>query len=175
MFVICFDLSGVMKEHWRCMLSAYMITQNPRSSLLRIDQSGQRSLEGHLMSETIYSYNGDAAALPSYLYGKYLTWWIWADTRSGEDYAYFFSSDICRQACWQSPFSVRRSTSTVGFPRESKISLATMLTIDILRDRKRKRGCDITTLSCNTCIVKCGWQLNCFCQLRFELKQLERE
>lgn len=49
-----------------------------------------------------------------------------------------FLSLIFSDGC--SPFSVRRSTSTVGFPRESKISLATMLTIDILRDTERQRG-----------------------------------
>lgn len=31
------------------------------------------------------------------------------------------------------PLSVLRSTSTVGFPRESRISLATMLTMDMLK------------------------------------------
>lgn len=51
-------------------------------------------------------------------------------------------ADFCRRA----PFSVRRSTSTVGFPRESKISLATMLTIDILRDTEWKEA--VTASSC---------------------------
>lgn len=50
-------------------------------------------------------------------------------------YCFFFSLIFADK---HSPFSVRRSTSTVGFPRESKISLATMLTIDILRDTRRE-------------------------------------
>lgn len=40
---------------------------------------------------------------------------------------------------FDSPLSVLRSTSTVGFPRESRISLAMMLKIDILKDREETK------------------------------------
>lgn len=68
-----------------------------------------------------------------------------------------FSSDICRQALRRSPFSVRRSTSTVGFPRESKISLATTLTIDILRDREERGRVVIGSFS--ELKIKTDWRL----------------
>lgn len=60
-------------------------------------------------------------------------------------------ADFCRQA----PFSVRRSTSTVGFPRESKISLATMLTIDILRDTEWREAVIASSCSLWACAAGC--------------------